>query len=55
MTEQDKQPCLGGCGTLMPPGQKCIPCATAAVDAWKAKQRGGETAEETVPSRVGYG
>ena len=29
-----REPCRGGCGAMMPPGQKCAPCATAAVDAW---------------------
>jgi hypothetical protein len=26
--------CRGGCGQLMPSGQKCVECATAAVNAW---------------------
>lgn len=30
----DREPCRGGCGKSMPPGQKCVECATAAVEAW---------------------
>ncbi|MCC6238129.1 MAG: DUF3854 domain-containing protein [Dehalococcoidia bacterium] len=30
--------CPGGCGSLVPPGQKCSPCAAAAVDAWLQKR-----------------
>lgn len=37
--------CLGGCGKVVPPGQKCIPCATAAVDVWVAARRGDQPAE----------
>jgi hypothetical protein len=29
-------PCLGGCGALVYPGQKCRPCAETAVAAWIA-------------------
>lgn len=32
------EPCRGGCGTAMPPGQKCFSCAAAAVATWKAAQ-----------------
>jgi len=29
-------PCRGGCGTIVPEGQKCSPCADAGVAEWKA-------------------
>jgi hypothetical protein len=29
--------CLGGCGTMVPPGQKCVPCAADAVRARDSK------------------
>ena len=32
-------PCLGGCERMVPAGQKCVECATAAVDAWLASKR----------------
>ena len=32
-------PCLGGCERMVPLGQKCVECATAAVDAWLASKR----------------
>lgn len=35
----DKAACRGGCGTLVPPGQKCSRCAEAGVAAWKAGER----------------
>ena len=28
-------PCPGGCGLLMPPGQRCFRCAAEAVKRWK--------------------
>jgi hypothetical protein len=31
-------PCPGGCGKLMPPGQKCFDCAARVVTEWR---RGG--------------
>ena len=34
--------CPGGCGTEVPEGQQCQPCATAAVVAWKAAKRAAE-------------
>jgi putative DNA primase/helicase len=30
-----REPCRGGCGTLVLCGRKCSPCADAAVQAWK--------------------
>ena len=36
--EPEMEPCRGGCGTLVPPGRKCSPCADAAVASWKATQ-----------------
>lgn len=38
------EPCRGGCGTAVPPGQKCFDCAAQAVAAWKASQRGARVA-----------
>ena len=34
MSATEYVPCLGGCGRVMPTGQKCIQCATDAVHAW---------------------
>lgn len=31
--------CAGGCGTLMPPGQKCFECAARAVAEWVANKK----------------
>ena len=31
--------CRGGCGKPMPRGQKCMACATRAVEAWKANRQ----------------
>lgn len=36
--------CLGGCGQLVAPGQKCPSCAAAAVDEWKRERN-----EQDVP------
>ncbi len=30
--------CLGGCGEAVPAGQKCSPCAAAAVTAWRERR-----------------
>lgn len=34
----EREPCLGGCGSLLPPGQKCPACAASAIDEWKARK-----------------
>ena len=38
------EPCRGGCGPLMPPGQKCFDCAVRAVAEWKATNKKGKIA-----------
>lgn len=35
------EPCGGGCGQLVPPGQKCSTCAAAEVDDWLRKRHQG--------------
>lgn len=37
-------PCLGGCERMVPIGQKCVECATAAVAAWLVIKREKEMA-----------
>ena len=34
-----REPCRGGCGTPMPPGQQCVPCAERGVDEWLLRSR----------------
>lgn len=36
--ERSYVPCLGGCGELVAPGQKCVDCAMAAVEEWKTER-----------------
>lgn len=35
--ERSYEPCLGECGAMVAPGQKCVPCAVKAVEEWKAE------------------
>jgi hypothetical protein len=51
------EPCQGGCGKPMPPGQKCYECAVAAVDAWRQAKKGipQETLDEDAGSKRGKG
>ena len=34
-----REPCRGGCGMPMPPGQQCVPCAERGVDEWLLRSR----------------
>lgn len=46
-------PCLGGCGAMVGPGQKCVACATAATVAWWENRRETDSAgaDSTDPVR----
>jgi hypothetical protein len=42
------RPCLGGCGLLLPPGQRCMDCAARAVGEWKRHDKPSDGGKETL-------